>query len=372
MHIIYNTYLNASFNRCIKSSYVVDDGAYGRIWYDSGSGARKDVALFSNTEVGSVKGLYSNTFTSIAAHRTPSGKPCLLNSDSTTLESLLQPVTNANLAIKVYESTESDIIWKDRRSGARRDISTHRPKGPGGQSVGDIAVGHYSSPATAPTVKAVKSDALSHPNSFRKIWDDSGSGASWDGSFWEPICPGNYVPLGHVSVRSHSRPSITDVVCVKRDYVVVGRWQYVWNDRGSGADDDVTVYQAVASDGNGQGMQAMGAVRCHCNMDRTAYVLKASVIQYIQGKPATKYILQNLQYLFEDKISQAASVEQLARTIVENNGANEQSVVREIGYSYEETHDWSSTIGLEVGIEVTVTAGIPDVASASVSHIELW
>ncbi len=369
---MYNyAHFNASFNRCINSNYVVNDGAYRRIWYDTGSGASKDVALFSNTEVDSVKGVFSTTFTSIAAHQTPGGSPSLLNSDHTTLESLLKPVTNPNLAIKVYESTESDIIWNDRKSGAKRDISTHRPKGPGGLSVGDIAVGRHGSPVTAPTVKQVKDGALSHPNSFRKIWDDRGSGAKWDGSFWEPICPGNYVPLGYVSVRSHSRPSITDVMCVKRDYVVVGSWQRVWNDRGSGADDDVTVYQAVADDDNGQGMQAMGAVRCHCNMDRTAYVLKASVIQYIQGKPDTKYILQNVQYNFSDKISDAKSA-QLARTIVENNSINQQSAVRDIGFTYEETKDWSASVGLEVGIEVSVTAGVPDVASATVSHIELW
>ena len=137
---MYNTYINASFNRCIKSSYVVNDGAYRRIWYDTGSGASRDVALFSNTEVGSVKRVYSNTFTSVAAHRTPGGSPSLLNSDSTTLESLLKP----NLAIKVYEGTESDLIWNDRGSGARHDISTHRPKGQGRLSVGDIAVGQLS------------------------------------------------------------------------------------------------------------------------------------------------------------------------------------------------------------------------------------
>ncbi len=344
-------------------------GSYSLIWYDKGSGAHADVGLFSNTERGSFgKAIFANTFTSIKAHSPPGGQPSMLHNDYSVLQSLLQPKKNENLAITVFEGTDSDLIWRDSGSGARNDLSVHRPKGSGGYPVGDIALNNYGKPGVSHIIKAVKTGALAFPISFRKIWDDSGSGASWDGSFWEPICPGNYVPLGHVSVRSHGRPSVTDVVCVKSDYVVVGNWQYVWNDRGSGAHDDVTVYRAVARDANGQGMQAMGAVRCHCNMDRTAYVLKASVIQYIQGKPATKYILQNVQYLFDDRNVLSNNPEQLARTIVENRGSSEQTVTRSISYTYEETNDWSIEIGLEIGIETSVTAGIPDIASATVSQ----
>ena len=284
------------------------------------------------------------------------------------LYSLLQPKKNENVAIKVYKERDSNLIWQDKGSGANRDISTHRPKGAGGFSVGDIALGRYRSPRVSLVVKAVKNDALAFPVDFRCRWNNRGSGASWDGSFWEPVCPGSYVPLGHVSVRHHGRPSLTDVVCIKNSYVVEGNWVYVWNNRGSGAREDVTVYEAVPRDSNGQGMRAMGAVAHHGPMDRPAYVLKSSIVQYIQGKPATKYILQNVQYLFYYRNILSNTPEQLARTIAENRGSSEQTVTRSISYTYEQTNDWSISIG-ESGIETTVIAGIPDVASGSVSMI---
>ena len=195
----------------------------------------------------------------------------------------------------------------------------------------------------------------------------AGSGSSWDGSFWEPICQPNYVALGHVSVRNHGAPPGNAAMCVKSDYANVAKWVYVWNDSGTGSDRDCTVFRADALNSAGQGLQAMGAVAHHGDMDRTAYVLKSDVIQYIQGKPATSYIMQNVNYLFNDKNTLSNSVEQLARTIVENHGTSSQSAVREISYTYEETHDWSVEIGLERSIEVSVTAGIPDIGSASVS-----
>ena len=354
--------------RCILSEYTVNEGGYHSIWNDKGSGVHTDVGLFSNTETDSINGLFSNTFTARTSYNEPSSSPSLLNSGSTTLQSLLHQ-NNENLAIKVYEGTKSKLIWRDKGSGAYHDLSTHRPKGEDGYyPVGDIALGNYGSPKIAHLVKEVKSGAISFPTDFRRIWKDKGSGAHWDGSFWEPICQHNYVPLGHVSVRSHNGPSTKDVVCVKREYVVKGKWVWRWNDKGSGASKDCSVYQAQSLDSSsGQGLQAMGAVAHHGAMKIKAYVLNSAVIQYIADDPATEYILTDVEYFVDNQESLTSSVEQLARTIVDNQGSIEQSVVRDISYTYEETHDWSVEYGLEIGIEISVTAGIPDIAEATVS-----
>ncbi len=353
--------------RCVKSEYVTT-GSYEPIWNDKGSGASKDVGLFSNSEIGSVKAVYANTFTSVASHNQPSGSPYMLSSDNAILESLVTHSENENVAIKVYQGSDSDLIWKDRGSGGRYDISIYRPEG--GKSVGDIAVNYYSSPKMTHTVNAVIEDALAAPVDFRKRWDDSGSGARWDVTFWEPICPSNYVPLGHVAVRNHhSKPSKNDVTCVKYDYVVTGNWQWVWNDRSTGSHDDVSVYQAVAKNSAGQGLQAMGTVKRHGSMDRTAYVLDSSIVQYVVGKPTTKYTLTNVNYLFDDQETLSNTPEELARTIVENQGTTEQTATRSISYTYEETHDWSREVGLEVAVEISVSAGIPDIASVSVCSV---
>ena len=344
---------------------------YQPIWNDKGSGANKDVGLFSNTETGNYKAIFANTFTAVASHSAPGGSPYMLNGDHSILNSLIQAEKSNNVAIKVYQGSDSDLIWKDNGSGARYDISIYRPKGSSGYyPVGDIAVRGLSKPRTAMIVKPMvgKENALANPVSFRRRWTDSGSGASWDVSFWEPVCPYGYVALGHAAVRSHeSSPHTNEMACVKHDYATLGEWQWIWDDRGSGASVDVSVYQAVAKDSNGQGMQAMGTVPSHGSMDRTAYVLNSSIVQYIVGKPAKKYILQNVQYLFDDRKVVSNTPEQLARTIVENRGSTEQKATRTIEYTYEQTSDWSVSAGIEIGVSASVTAGIPDVASATVS-----
>ena len=156
--------------------------------------------------------------------------------------------------------------------------------------------------------------------------------------------------------------------CVNYDYVVEGKWEWVWNDRGTGSHDDVSVYRALAQNNlANQGLQAMGTVKRHGDMDRPAYVLIASVIQYIIGKPATRYKLTNIEYKFDDSRALSNTPEVLVRAIVENQGSTVVTKRRSVEYAYEESSDWSFAFGLEKGVETSVTAGIPDIASATVS-----
>ena len=38
-------------------------------------------------------------------------------------------------------------------------------------------------------------------------------------------------------------PSTAGFRCVEAKYTATGKWQWIWNDKGSGANDDVSVYQ---------------------------------------------------------------------------------------------------------------------------------
>ena len=145
----------------------------------------------------------------------------------------------------------------------------------------------------------------------------------------------------------------------------------IWNDKKTGSKKSASISKAIATSKNQQGVNAMAAIRCHCEMDLKPYVLKAENVQYVAGKPATKYVLQNVVYLFDDRDTLESSPEELAHTIIENRGTTEQTATRTIEYSYEESHDWSEGYGLEIGIETSVTAKVPDVASATVSAINL-
>ena len=53
----------------------------------------------------------------------------------------------------------------------------------------------------------------------------------------------------------------------------------MWNDCGSDAHDDVSVYEAVARS-DCQAVGAMSAHRCHCRMYSTAYVLKSKNVLF--------------------------------------------------------------------------------------------
>lgn len=69
--------------RCVN--VVANSGTYDLIWKDSGSGARVDVGLWTNTNIGSDSGIEASTFTAFATHNSPSGRPSLLSSVTASL-----------------------------------------------------------------------------------------------------------------------------------------------------------------------------------------------------------------------------------------------------------------------------------------------
>ena len=359
--------------RCVKSEYVVfNSGTYDLIWKDRGSGADDNVALWANTNIESDLGIDALTFSAFTSYSDLAGKPNLLKSTVAKHRSLLTQQHSDRIAIVIYEVTETERIWTDKGSRADEDFSSYRAVEPEGYySLGDIGVATHSKPAFSILVQQRKSDVLIPPTGYRKRWTDKGSGANRNVAFYEPICPSGSRALGYVTVRSHSSaPSENDIRCVNSTYIVSGKWKFVWDDTGSGANTDVTVWRAVPSgQGQGQGVRAMSAVPCHCDMDRTAYVLNLDYVQYVTSKPVKRYILTSLQYMLENYNVLSQEPEVLARTIIFNHGDTEQVVTRSIEYSYEETYSWDETSGLEVGVEISVTAGVPEVFSGSVSYV---
>lgn len=358
--------------RCVNNAYVVNSGTYQLIWNDAGSGAHSDVALWANRNTDSADGIDATTFTAFATHSTPTGKPNLLNGTMAKLNSFIASTTTDQLAIIVYQVTDTERIWDDSGSGANVDFSSWRATEPDGYfSLGDIGVASHSEPRFSILARAIKPDALAAPVNFVQRWNDAGSGADDDVAFYQPVCPPGYRWLGYVTIQSHSDfPPTNDFRCVKAEYTVVGAWEYVWNDAGSGANVDVTVWKAITA-GSGQGVRAMSARPCHCDMVATPYVLNTDFIQYIVSRPVKRYILNDISYMLDDRRLLSQEPQVLARTTLINNGATSQMVSQTITYSYQEIHSWSITLGLEIGVSATVTAGVPMVASTSVSILQL-
>ena len=130
-------------------------------------------------------------------------------------------------------------VWNDNGSGAQRNVAFWRPEPANGwYRVGHhIAVG-YGQPLTATMVVRAKSNGnvLAKPVDFQLIWNDAGSGAAQDGSVWRIICPNGYSALGNVTSGSHQKPAIDEVMCVHQSALAPGRpGSVIWTDVGSGA-----------------------------------------------------------------------------------------------------------------------------------------
>lgn len=135
--------------------------------------------------------------------------------------------------------------WNDLGSGGRNNGSFWHPVAPKGFApLGSIGFKGYDDPngrqwamCIAPT--GGNNTAVANPVDYVAIWTDHGSGSHDDGSCWQPVAPEGYVALGAVFNSGYDKPSLTDVVCVRKDLVtdgVIG--DLIWDDTGTGSDVD--------------------------------------------------------------------------------------------------------------------------------------
>ncbi|WP_199741898.1 Vps62-related protein [Corallococcus sp. CA047B] len=157
-------------------------------------------------------------------------------------------------ALEVKATSRFTWVYDDHGTGATNDISVWRPdlsQSPGFFSLGDVAMSNRGqAPATTFLVRG-EGDLLARPSNYTWTWSDSGSGGTHDVSFWEPVAPAGYTCLGHVAVLGYSKPSTDLIRCVRSEYVLPANPAWVWDDSGSGANDDIGVWQAVARDHRG-------------------------------------------------------------------------------------------------------------------------
>ncbi|MGY0061164.1 Vps62-related protein [Streptomyces sp. LZ34] len=130
------------------------------------------------------------------------------------------------------------VSWNDWLAGWR--VLAH---------IGRSSHADINNQATALLARSVSGDILRPPRDFELIWRDAGSGADENGAVWRPIPQDGYVALGDVFTGSWNKPDPAWHVCVRKE---VGGRRYVreaqiaelvWDDRGSGADRDVSVWQ---------------------------------------------------------------------------------------------------------------------------------
>lgn len=145
-------------------------------------------------------------------------------------------------------------VWTDSGSGANYDGSIWRLNSQSNfYPLGDIPMSGYSFSSSIEKV-LVKGDqpGVARPTGYQWIWNDKGTGSNVDVTIWRPIAPEGYICLGDVITTSHGSAPSTDLIrCVGEYYVQqASSSQWKWNDKGSGGDYDVSWWYGHTSDGS--------------------------------------------------------------------------------------------------------------------------
>ncbi len=151
----------------------------------------------------------------------------------------------SKIEISIVSSFE--LAWNDRGSGANMDGSFYNPTAIpiGFNSMGSYGQGNYDSPnGSVVVVKEIEPGALAHPTDYVQVYNDKKSGSKMDGSFWLPIPPQGYTAMGVLCVSGYGKPSNADVVCLRDDLVANGSTgQLIWDDKKSGSSLDGSFWQ---------------------------------------------------------------------------------------------------------------------------------
>ena len=361
---------------CVKEEYLVR-GKLIDAWNDRGSGAKYDVQLWEVVKRNGESGTQGGNFISTNTYdQMPTSDVYLLKHDNEKVQDVW--TQNAEIKpIEVYQDTQVDEIWTDRGSGADKDVAIYSAKNRAGYYIpSHFVVGSYSKPSFAYMLRATDkdSDIFTSPTGYNPIWNDRGSGADRDVQIYEPSCPDGYAYLGQVAIASYSSQPGNDneVSCVKREYIdELGRekWIKIWQDRGSGANKDVTLYEARSSNSNYADLKGMGAVASWSQTPYEPWFLKKEFVSYKYEKPIKSIeVVGDIRYDFDKREILGAGPQSTIQSIdgsLVNYGSLPSEMIAEIRImkSYESTFIFNHAYSISVEKQF----GLPTVAQTTVS-----
>ena len=363
----YSTQPDTNKYCCVKNEYLIHSDLV-HTWNDRGSGAARDVSLWTVVRAGGdAYGIDAGTFVGATGYSKPTNRVALLlKGDGSKVKDVWSVSPAASKPLNLYEVGELKLIWNDAGSGAHADVSIWRAESRDGYyPVGDIVVATHAKPRIGFLLKPTNAhgDAIRVPVSYHPIWNDGGSGADRDVTLWKVTCPGGYVSLGNVAT-SGGYPAVGDVYCVKSSYTTYGsatNWGYIWRDHGSGAHRDVSIFEARQSLRTQQSVRGFGAIASYSGYPGYPFLLKTDSVSYWAEKPIEKIYMYSVSYNLNEERRQIAPVK-MSPTIVENESDNTQTVSRIISYTIAETSTFTFSQAIQFGIEVEFEAGIPLIA----------
>ena len=162
-------------------------------------------------------------------------------------------ITELSYRLETKLSCAQKLIWSDKGSGADLDGFFFTPSAESSYFI----IGGYASrkgdPKSKKCVISVRQsknnpeetpELLVPPSDWSLIWTDKGSGANTDGSMWNAVPPGKeYKCLGSIMQKGYKKPVLSNYRCVHSGLTKkIQNKSIVWTDKGSGADRDVTVF----------------------------------------------------------------------------------------------------------------------------------
>ena len=239
--------------RCVNSDLVAPAKAWMSIWDDNYSGAHSDLGTWviaPSNEDGVHLGLMAaQGYGENGGYAPPTSGLWVL--DRKRVRGAEFPLNDRALEVQYIDDFE--LAWEDSGSGADRDGAFYRPAPPAGFfAVGYYGQGNHSQPnGLVAVVRELISGALAQPVAYEEIWRDAGSGANRDAAFWRPIPPAGYACLGVVVTgydfgTGYAPPSLDAVRCVRAELTTPASIdRSIWDDRGSGADRDLSTWHLV-------------------------------------------------------------------------------------------------------------------------------
>lgn len=147
--------------------------------------------------------------------------------------------------------------WDDTGSGATMSIMCWQPKVQGDmRPLGGVAVssGYFEVNGKRATLlvgpkpgSSGSSPVVASPVRWEWLWNDKGSGGKHSGTFWRPVAPDGYVALGDVATYEWTAPSLDIIWCLRADLVKSADFEKtaIWMDQGSGGAWDCSVWKVV-------------------------------------------------------------------------------------------------------------------------------
>lgn len=141
------------------------------------------------------------------------------------------------------------MVTNNKGSGSKIDLTLYRPKtlDGGWYFISDVAEASLGAPThQALLVRSNDSAALAPPEDWKLVYADHRSGAELDMSLWIPVPPKGYVALGCVAVRGYDKPVLPGFRCVNKSYCVKGKLgDKIWDDTWSGATYDGSAWRVI-------------------------------------------------------------------------------------------------------------------------------